>query len=528
MPGAGQADLPVVSAGVSPEPLVTPANTEIQSSNAVKNLIDAFHSGFISQDDIVNRVGDLGQAKNKALLESLGEYVSPGAIQARQTAYDAETAQNQLAAQSAVAQQPTVSPLAELNTVKTKAAIADETSAGGYTAYKKYAMMFGAPGTITKSDGTPDYDAMGYAGNLMDKTMYHYMWSTPDMSKPGQKVMDNGQPGTLMLNRMGQPITLDSVKNGQSVMQDTSQKLHTFLTQHGAEATGAPVFSVPGAARKENPESQSEDVVSPAGAPPPLDANAPLSAQLRRESVIGRPQPVGFNPNGVFITEGGKAPDEARKSLAAEDTYKSWNTQQARAGIFDSARAGINPETGEATVPGADAVANDQRLAESVFALRSSGITGLPSRGEVQKWKEEVGKQPWIQTAFDKNGIESIAKAAAGTAGLVPRVRRELIKQGNEALESLDRTVAPVLAHAYHQTSPRTPPEKVLTAGRELEVYNNAMAGKYDQVKSNRPSGSGVAPAKTIDRSNPVPKDMIITTPAGRLKSLGNNQFQPL
>src|SRR6266568_373003 len=137
MPGAGQADLPVVRAGVSPEPLVTPANTEIQSSNAVKNLIDAFHSGFISQDDIVNRVGDLGQAKNKALLESLGEYVSPGAIQARQTAYDAETAQNQLAAQSAVAQQPTVSPLAELNTVKTKAAIADETSAGGYTAYKK-------------------------------------------------------------------------------------------------------------------------------------------------------------------------------------------------------------------------------------------------------------------------------------------------------------------------------------------------------------------------------------------------------
>jgi len=64
MAGVGQSDLPVVSAGVQAAPLVTPADPNTLNSNAVSNLVDAFRQGFITQDDIVSRIGDVAQSKN--------------------------------------------------------------------------------------------------------------------------------------------------------------------------------------------------------------------------------------------------------------------------------------------------------------------------------------------------------------------------------------------------------------------------------------------------------------------------------
>ena len=87
-------------------PLVTPVDTSATGSEAVSNLVDAYHKGFINQDDIMNRVGAVAQAKNKALMQELSEYVSPQAIQARQ-------AQMNLQGQSAAAQAQLVQPLLE-------------------------------------------------------------------------------------------------------------------------------------------------------------------------------------------------------------------------------------------------------------------------------------------------------------------------------------------------------------------------------------------------------------------------------
>lgn len=80
---------------IDPSALVGRADADVVGPRATAALIDAFRSGLVTADDILQRTGELGKTKKKAELMSLQEQMSPEAVQARQVARQAQTSQNQ-------------------------------------------------------------------------------------------------------------------------------------------------------------------------------------------------------------------------------------------------------------------------------------------------------------------------------------------------------------------------------------------------------------------------------------------------
>jgi hypothetical protein len=80
---------------IDPSSLVGRADSEVVGPRATSALIDAFRSGLVTADDILQRTGELGKTKKKAELMSLQEQMSPEAQQARGLARQAQSAQNQ-------------------------------------------------------------------------------------------------------------------------------------------------------------------------------------------------------------------------------------------------------------------------------------------------------------------------------------------------------------------------------------------------------------------------------------------------
>lgn len=111
---AGAPDSQPLAAGLSAQQLVTPMTPAV-TPDAVNALVNAYHNGFVNTQDIIDRIGAVGQAKKKALLESLGEYVSPEAIQARKSQIQAAGAQANLQTAQAQGGQQLVQPLTESN-----------------------------------------------------------------------------------------------------------------------------------------------------------------------------------------------------------------------------------------------------------------------------------------------------------------------------------------------------------------------------------------------------------------------------
>src|SRR6266850_5476794 len=113
MPGLGAEPTQSVSAGLAAQPLVTPIQPAVNPS-AVEMLSDAFRKGFITSQDIHNTIGEVGQARKKAELTTLGEAVSPESVAARKNIVEAAGAHAQLESAQAGAAQPNVEPAAAL------------------------------------------------------------------------------------------------------------------------------------------------------------------------------------------------------------------------------------------------------------------------------------------------------------------------------------------------------------------------------------------------------------------------------
>lgn len=80
---------------IDPSALVGRADVDVVGPRATAALIDAYRSGIVTADDILQRTSELGKTKKKAELMSLQEQMSPEAQQARGLARQAQTAQNQ-------------------------------------------------------------------------------------------------------------------------------------------------------------------------------------------------------------------------------------------------------------------------------------------------------------------------------------------------------------------------------------------------------------------------------------------------
>lgn len=89
--GQRERQLPVID----PSALIGKPDTEVVGPRATAALIEAFRSGFVTADDILQRTGKLRKTKEKAELMSLEEQMTPEAQQSRTLARQAQTVQNQ-------------------------------------------------------------------------------------------------------------------------------------------------------------------------------------------------------------------------------------------------------------------------------------------------------------------------------------------------------------------------------------------------------------------------------------------------
>lgn len=81
---------------IDPSSLIGRADTEVVSPRATAALADAFRQGFVTVDDIMERVGERAQLKKKADIMQLQEAMSPLAIEARKHGLEAANLEAQL------------------------------------------------------------------------------------------------------------------------------------------------------------------------------------------------------------------------------------------------------------------------------------------------------------------------------------------------------------------------------------------------------------------------------------------------
>ena len=151
-------------ATINPANLIAPA-TPVVNGSSVEALSDAFRKGFITADDIVNRVGELGKAKQKAELQLANEAASPEAVQAR-------SAQRQLEIESSSPE-----AIKARKTALTAATAGAELQTANATygpeavqAFFKYApLAAGYDGPPKRADGSVDWDLVGKEGANLDQ-----------------------------------------------------------------------------------------------------------------------------------------------------------------------------------------------------------------------------------------------------------------------------------------------------------------------------------------------------------------------
>lgn len=151
---AGQATRQAIGP-INPAALVG-QSAPVVEPRAVSALADAFRSGIITSQDILNRSGEAGRLRQKAEIQALTEATSPEAQAARAQA-------QQLAAAQTAAQLPLVEPMGQLAASQIEEQQAVQKYGPGIEYFKALAPEAGVAAPVTP-EGEPDYAARAQLG----------------------------------------------------------------------------------------------------------------------------------------------------------------------------------------------------------------------------------------------------------------------------------------------------------------------------------------------------------------------------
>jgi len=480
MAGVGQSDLPVVSAGVQAAPLVTPADPNTLNSNAVSNLVDAFRQGFITQDDIVSRIGDVAQSKNKALLQQLGEYVSPDAIKARH---------NELTLSD---------PATEAKRWELERSKWNSVFNGGVDAFQQYGPWFGHSAVPTKTDGTPDFQAMGKLGQTFKAPVYMAELAqqglTPDPARTQETQSADGKKGKKVFNKFGVDITAGSP--GESYYRSLMGMF--------------PGRTPPGQATDPtaNPEK---------GAPIPGHGDVSPSGA-----------PSGYDPELGAITKSSATVGETRSDILDKNqSFKIWEGNKSNIDAFHNIVNTIN-EAKDSTDPESvqRRLEAERGLVYTLSELQQNQAQGAIPRSVITDW-EHIVANPNLS-----DRVKSIVGKTTGNKPLTDNQIESLISLGKSQIAGKASAALSGLKLAKKQNpgSLTDDEEELLNSGGVSEITGTraAQLRELQQKGAAKTPKEGAAPTKTISSAAPVPKDKVIVTKQGRLKSLGDGTFMPL
>lgn len=260
-PGIGQID---------PSALIGRADRSLVEPRATAALIDSFRQGVITADDIVNRIGQLGQSKKKAEIDIAGaqsmqaqEAMSPEAVAARaqglatQTAVGA-TAQAQAERARVLTQYPAVAYFDKL------------AAAAGITEPKN-------------ADGTPDYPQMEKIGAELAVQQARKADATTELANIEHARSANGE---ILFSQTKQGLPVDSKKVQR--LQDIASS--PLSRQAPGTAQVAPVVEARGVATPATVEVGSPVAggfsLGPPKAAAPVDPTARAQAVAATEALL--------------------------------------------------------------------------------------------------------------------------------------------------------------------------------------------------------------------------------------------------
>lgn len=501
--GDGQAR-PVI---VPNQPLVTSAEPVVNPA-AVQNLVDSFRQGSVTAQDIYDRIGPVGQAKKKAALEQLSEFVDPSAIEARKAEIAAGGAQAQLQGAQAQAQLPNVAGQAALAADTTKRAQADllqKHSIDSYTQWNPPIYKQDSDGNDTTE---PDYQAMAREG--IKYVRAQNMLGLAQQGLAGQWVEEadpkTGQKRRVFRNANGEDVT-PTPKNKafefyQQMRRDAYKVFHTEPNtepSHTPPPTGPEGTPAPPAVTVEPKNPVDYDALrasaANSGISPAIAARMPNSAfDVPSPSSMVQPNTVAapaaaapvIDPGAYAPGQGipsGLAPGQFNTPVAiSEDLHKqksveALDTQKSFANSFDTAVQRINSIPASEQRSGkAKMNSLDISLAESIIKMYDPGMAIREF-----KWDKLAEAQPYLEK------LPNWRAEFLHTGSLTPEGRQRLIEMGYDVIDGKEKAALPHIQQAARRAA---------STGVDLDQVLNpdeqrVLAGQ--KFGTNRPGASAAA-----------------------------------
>jgi hypothetical protein len=411
--GAGGEKGSAVQAGLSAQPLVTSA-ADVINPSATEQLTDAFRKGFITADDVIQRIGPVGQAQTKANVLALNEFASPEQIAARRAQAEAALSGSQLQTAQNQASEPLVSPLAQ----KAKADIWQK------NALDTYQEHYGVPLYVKDNQGNdtdqPDIKTMASKGAeiIQAKQAIGYANSMLQGSWQVRKDKD-GTAHEVLLNKMGQDVT--------PVKGNPWYDHFSDLQMQGEQVVFQP--------RSVNPNDVNWHPTPPK---PGEAASAPNTAQpsadLIQPYVPGTGIPSGPKP-GTTDPEQIELQGKLRQQLKEEDAKKVYDQGQTFFNRIKKIGEDLKSLPLEQQRIGSAALnTQDSALADAVVKLFDpSGVV------REFKWNKVVEDSPRLE------GIRSLLQTVQSTGKMSAITRQQLIQEGYNQIIAREEALRPHL-----------------------------------------------------------------------------------
>lgn len=181
-------------------PLVTPASPAVTGDTA-GNFIKAIRDGFITSQDIADRLGELGQSQRAAEIQKNREVVDPAAIAARATARDAAAAEAAIAKRKAEVALPNVPEKESLELDALRAKTAETVYGDAIQAYKRYHPPLFRP------DGKPANEEMAEMGTYYKRAELLKARAEEGLKAAPIKFFRDGQERQTFLNAFDEDVT---------------------------------------------------------------------------------------------------------------------------------------------------------------------------------------------------------------------------------------------------------------------------------------------------------------------------------
>lgn len=244
MPGLESSENRVSPGLLSTANLVTPAGPVVEP-RAVAAMADAFRSGLITTEDIIERASDLAKKRHKVELQLLNETGSPEATDARHLALQAASERAKQSIAQSQAATPLAQPAANLaqDQMEQQAALMKYPAAEFFT---KFAPGMGLETPLTP-DGKPDYAKMATVGAQLATWATEKSRAEDELKNIDTHVSADGTQ-LIPVTKQGTPVPVSHVK----ALQDRLKRPFQFLepgqttqpTQTAPTASAAPASPI--------------------------------------------------------------------------------------------------------------------------------------------------------------------------------------------------------------------------------------------------------------------------------------------